>query len=204
MLGGCLMDSPEPGEPETLGANTSDRSNPVEPENLGTVTPSVRDGVRNCIFRATLTGDQEVPPVKTDASGQAVFRLDLTGAEPELDFVLNVSKITGVTQAHIHQGAKGVNGPILAFLFHTTKPTGVVNGILAKDAVQAGDLVGPLFSGSLNQLIEKMNAGLTYVNVHTTANPNGEIRGQIEPVGECILKKPCDTPPDVPDTEIPK
>ena len=43
----------------------------------------------------------------------------------------------------------------------------------------ADDLVGPLEGMSISDLIRKMRAGETYVDVHTISNPGGEIRGQI-------------------------
>ena len=42
------------------------------------------------------------------------------------------------------------------------------------------DLMGSLAGKSIADLVAKMQSGETYVNVHTEANPNGEIRGQIE------------------------
>jgi sugar lactone lactonase YvrE len=123
-----------------------------------------------------------VPPA-TQGSGQACFVLHETATasgEPRLDFALNVSKITGVTQAHIHLGPPGTNGPIVAYLFDSPNPTGATNGSLARGTIRLADLVGPLL-GDWNGFVTDFRAGLLYVNVHTVARPEGEIRGQIVP-----------------------
>lgn len=67
------------------------------------------------LFFAKLRGRFEVPTVNTAATGEAVFRLSQDGRR--LHFVLVVRDIRRVTQAHIHSGRPGQNGPIAAFLF---------------------------------------------------------------------------------------
>jgi hypothetical protein len=121
-----------------------------------------------------------VPPVRTNASGTTLFRLNSAGTE--LRFQLVVRNIAKVTAAHIHLGQKGVNGPVVAFLFGPNKfgisvRRGVVRGVLT-----AADLVGPLSGQTIADLITEFNAGNAYVNVHTIQNPNGEIRGQVKKV----------------------
>ena len=64
-------------------------------------------------FITHLSGDEEVPPVGTSAQGQAIFHFSDT--DNELLYKLIVANIEGVTQAHIHCGAEGVNGPVVAF-----------------------------------------------------------------------------------------
>lgn len=61
-------------------------------------------------FVAPLSGDQEVPPVETNATGLAKFKLNKAG--DALSYKLNVANIEDVTQAHIHCGTADVNGPI--------------------------------------------------------------------------------------------
>jgi hypothetical protein len=124
-----------------------------------------------------LAGRNEVPPVRTAATGNAFFRLSSNGRQ--LRFLLVVRNISRVTQAHIHLGRPGVNGPIVAFLFGPSKfgitvRRGIIRGVLT-----SRDLTGPLSGRSLQDLIRNMEAGNTYVNVHTIQNPDGEIRGQI-------------------------
>src|SRR5919112_1736003 len=55
-------------------------------------------------FDAQLTGASEVPPVQTTASGFADLDVEVEDGQRVLDYELSVSNISGVTQAHIHQG----------------------------------------------------------------------------------------------------
>nr|WP_046231847.1 CHRD domain-containing protein [Paenibacillus algorifonticola] len=129
------------------------------------------------LFRAFLKGRNEVPPVKTAATGDAILRLNRTNNQ--LLFKLVIRNINRVTQAHIHLGKRGENGPVVAFLFGPSKfgitvRRGVIRGILRNN-----DLVGPLKGKTIRDLIREFERGNAYVNVHTIQNPNGEIRGQI-------------------------
>jgi hypothetical protein len=129
-------------------------------------------------FHAILEGDEEVPPVDSDAKGAAIFRTSNDGTE--LNYRLIVANIEDVTAAHIHLAPRGENGDIVAFLFDPEEPTeGRTNGVLAEGTITSEDLVGPLAEATLSELIDEMEAGNTYVNVHTVEHPSGEIRGQI-------------------------
>lgn len=129
-------------------------------------------------FHAILEGDEEVPPVDSDAKGAAIFRTSNDGTE--LNYRLIVANIEDVTAAHIHLAPRGENGDIVAFLFDPEEPTeGRTNGVLAEGTITSADLVGPPKVSTLSELIDEMEAGNTYVNVHTVEHPSGEIRGQI-------------------------
>lgn len=142
----------------------------------------------NQTFTAHLTSDQEVPPNESDATGQAIFRLSNDGTE--LHYQLIVANIENVFASHIHLAPAGQNGPVVAFLFGSVPPGGgASNGVLAEGTITSDDVIGVL-AGSLSDLVEQMEAGNTYVNVHTNdgvGDPNtgpgdiasGEIRGQI-------------------------
>jgi hypothetical protein len=130
-------------------------------------------GNRN--FRTHLSGDEEVPPVETDAQGQAKFQVNETN--DELHFKLIVANIDDVVAAHIHCASAGTNGPVGVTLFAggpTSDP-----GTLAEGTITEPDGGNGCGWGSLADVVEAMEAGNTYVNVHTVAHPPGEIRGQI-------------------------
>lgn len=131
-------------------------------------------------FIANMRGRFEVPPVNTNATGEALFRLSRDFQR--LHFSLSVNNIRNVTAAHIHLGFPGQNGPIVAFLFNANRSrsgisSGIVNGTLTRE-----DLIGPLRGCAIVDLVREIQRGNTYANVHTVQYPNGEIRGQIVPI----------------------
>lgn len=132
-------------------------------------------------FVAPLSGDEEVPAVDTRASGLAKFQLSSDGTE--LRYRLIASNIEDVLMAHIHLAPAGANGGVVAWLYPDAPPPQLIegrsNGVLATGVVTEDDLVGDLAGASLEELLDAMSSGGTYVNVHTEANPGGEIRGQI-------------------------
>jgi hypothetical protein len=129
-------------------------------------------------FRAKLTGSEVAPPVKTGAKGETVFHLSKDGKE--LNYKLTVKDIENVSAAHIHMGGKGKNGPPVAGLFAGPKKEGKFKGVLAEGTITEKELMGALAGKSVHDLIEMIKAGDAYVNVHTDAYPDGEIRGQIK------------------------
>lgn len=140
--------------------------------------------LRTRTFVARLAGANEVPSVATDAQGSA--RLHLSAKTPALRYRVRVADIEGVTQAHIHCGLPGVNGPVVAFLFGPN-PTGVTPGrVLASGSILPSEVLSvpdsaacPGGIASLTDLVARIRSGGAYVNVHTLTNPSGEIRGQI-------------------------
>jgi hypothetical protein len=150
-------------------------SGALNPEGQEFARPAVRN------FRAHLSGDQEVHPVNTKATGQAIFQLSKDGTS--LSYKLIVANIENVTQAHIHFAPAGVNGPVVAWLYPAGPPAqlipGRTSGVLAQGELTVANLVGPLDGFPLSDLIDLFNDGEAYVNVHTSQYPPGEIRGQI-------------------------
>ena len=139
-------------------------------------------------FTARLSGAEEVPPRDTDPTGVATFQLNEDGTA--LAYSVNVSDIENVFAAHIHCGAKRVNGPVGVTLFMGTPGGGEVNGTLAKGTITAPDAGNGCNWADLAAVVAAMNSGNAYVNVHTNdgvdpANtgpgdfPGGEIRGQV-------------------------
>ncbi|MCW0483730.1 CHRD domain-containing protein [Gaoshiqia sediminis] len=132
-------------------------------------------------FKAHLSGGEEVPANTSQATGQATFALSKDGTM--ISYKLIVANLENVTMSHIHMGAAGTNGGVVAWLYPSGPPAmllqGTTNGILAEGVIQAENLIGAFAGQPLDALVDAMMAGNAYVNVHTTAFPGGEIRGQI-------------------------
>jgi hypothetical protein len=123
------------------------------------------------IKQVTLTGAEENPPTTTNGIGY--FSATLTDGNLEFDLSGVAPEITA---AHIHLGAKGVNGPAVAFLFGpATDPVGAIH---PTGNIKAANLVGPL-AGNWKGLTDAMAKGELYVNIHTVASPGGALRVQI-------------------------
>lgn len=129
----------------------------------------------NVYFVTNMTGQEEVPPVDTQALGEAILTQDLPQNQT-MHYYVNVTGIQGVTQGHIHSGAVGENGPIVVTLFSFDSPQ---NEVLQDSNFTASNLEGPMEGKTMQDLIAAMKNGSTYINVHTEQNPNGEIRGQL-------------------------
>lgn len=130
-------------------------------------------------YDANLTGSMQVPPVTTNATGLAELEVNDDG--DEISYDIQVEDIEGATQAHIHQGSEGENGDVVVSLFNSSEPTDVNDGTLEDGDFTSEDFVGPLQGQNMSALVELMDNGQAYVNVHTEANPDGEIRGTIVP-----------------------
>ncbi len=137
-------------------------------------------------FEADLDGDQEVPAVVTDTTGEieVEFNEDLTAA----DFELKVRDGIAVLQAHLHCAPAGVNGPPFAFLFGLVPGGFDVDGDLAEFTLTDANILPDVGCQStiglniqnLEDAAQAMQDGNVYANVHTVANPGGEARGQLE------------------------
>jgi len=132
-------------------------------------------------FTAHLSGDQEVPPRETLATGEAKFQLNKEGTE--LSYKLIVANLEDLHMSHIHLAPAGSNGGVVVWLYPSAAPAvmipGTTNGILATGVITSANLIGALKGKTLGDLIKQMNEGTAYVNVHTMLYPGGEIRGQI-------------------------
>jgi hypothetical protein len=108
----------------------------------------------------TLSGAGEVPPVTTSASGTAAVTIN-----PDRTVIVKVT-VTGMTAtaSHIHEGAAGTNGPVIVPFTKTADNTfASPDGAKLTEAQYAS-----------------YKAGNLYVNVHSAANPGGEVRAQIK------------------------
>jgi hypothetical protein len=131
----------------------------------------------NSNFNTHLSGDEEVPARDVQSQGQAIFHISEDALS--VDYKLNVSNIENVIAGHIHLAPFGVNGPVVVNLV-TPSCTRLENGVRCEGTFTAANLVGPLAGHPLSDLLDAVEDGNTYVNVHTTVFPGGQIRGQID------------------------
>lgn len=129
-------------------------------------------------FKASLSGGDVVPAVKTEAKGDAEFKLSGDGSK--MSFKIDVKSLENATSAHIHQGKKGQSGPPVVMLFTGPKKAGKFSGTLAKGDITAADLKGSLAGKKLDAFADMLKSGDYYVNVHSDKYPDGELRGQIK------------------------
>ena len=159
---------------------------------LALVLPSAKsqaqDWYHSDSLKAELNSFNQVPSVLTKSHGKFDAQINEDGT---ISFTLSYSGMSSpVVQAHIHFGAGMTNGGVAVFLCGGAKPacpaSGTINGtITAADVsvlpVTNGDSVIPqgIQPGDLAGLFRAIRMGDTYVNVHTTTFPAGEIRGQV-------------------------
>ena len=116
-------------------------------------------------FSAQLSGDQSVPAVSSSGSGTFTSMFFYSDFGAELEYDMTVEGLT-ITAAHFHAGAAGESGGILkAITFAGNSTTGIWT---ANDDEPLTD-----------DIVDMIRSGGVYVNIHTSANPSGEIRGQL-------------------------
>jgi hypothetical protein len=141
------------------------------------------------VFRKALDGYDAVPSVSTIGNGQ--FEAEISKDESQIAWELTYSDLEGaVQQAHIHLGNRGVTGAITVFLCTNlgngpvgtppcpAPPITLSGTIAAVDVTNLANVQG-LSAGEIDELVRAMRAGVTYVDVHSTLWPGGEIRAQL-------------------------
>lgn len=135
-------------------------------------------------YSAALAGANVRPtPVGTSAAASATVTVrgpDIGTTESSLSFAINTVGITSATAAHIHLGGAAIaNGQLLATLFTNPTDTAITTAQLV-----SGSLAPSGVAISLDSLTTLMKNGAAYVDIHSTANQAGLVRGQLVPSGE--------------------
>ena len=137
----------------------------------------------------TLTGYEEVPAVSTTAGAE--FSARINKEQTQIEWELSYENLQGaIQQSHIHFAQPGVNGGIVLFLCTNlgngpagTQPCGAppatVSGTWTAADVTGGAAAQGIAAGEFDKVVAAIRAGSTYVNVHSTLFPGGEIRAQI-------------------------
>jgi hypothetical protein len=141
-------------------------------------------------IREQLTGYEETPlALSTPGVGKIRVGIDRTGQE--IFYRLSYADLEApVTQAHIHFGARAQSGGVSAFLC-----TNLGNGppgtqecppqpATITGTIVPADVIGPtdqgIAPGEFEELVDAIQAGATYANIHSEKYPAGEIRAQLE------------------------
>jgi hypothetical protein len=144
-----------------------------------------------------MTGYQEtIAPGTISSTGTGEFVAEIDDEAETITYTLTYSDIEGgaVLFAHIHFGARGTTGGVSTFLCGGgTKPApcptpgGTVTGVIFPTDIQ-GPAAQGIEAASFAELVRAMRSGVTYVNVHSTRFPGGEIRGQVHDHNERQVK----------------
>lgn len=132
-------------------------------------------------MRATLNGGEETPAiVLTGAVGTVEASIDATNREVAVTLhIFNIPAGTATTAGHFHVGPKGIGGPVV--LNFPSSIAGRTGDFTMTFRLNEASFVARPLQGinTIDDMIQAMVAGNAYANVHTTANPGGEIRGQL-------------------------
>ncbi len=119
-------------------------------------------------YYTEMDGAQQVPMNASTAKGVAAINLSLDGKFLEVKSVTD--GLSGaIMGAHLHKGIAGTNGGLLVDLSSMIS----ANGRALYGVVEIDDSIKSVFQNYVK-------TGMVYLNIHTMANPNGEVRGQIK------------------------
>jgi CHRD domain len=151
-------------------------------------TARAQDREHGNAITAQLISFNQVPAVLAQSSGSFTAEINPDGT---ISFSLSYANMSSsVVQAHIHFGASKTNGGVMVFLCGGPKPecpaSGAVTGTLTAADVSILPATNPdsvipqgVQPGDFTGMLSAIRSGNSYVNVHTTNFPNGEIRGQV-------------------------
>lgn len=164
---------------------------------VGTLAVSAAENEKSRL-RAKLTGIEEVVgPATVITDGTGTFTATINN-DSSITYTLTYKNLsTPITQAHIHIGATKISGGVSIFLCTNLGngpagtpacPIDATNSGSVSHTVTAADVVGPanqgVPAGDFKDVLRAIASHVTYANVHTTAHPAGEIRGQIRQFGD--------------------
>jgi hypothetical protein len=160
-----------------------------------TVAPAVLAAPHTEEFNAVFSGFNEVGALNAQTGailspGRATLELELNRANQTLAFTLKFSGLSApVTQAHIHFGKVHMAGGVMVFFCSNlaSPPPGTLpcpaNGGTVTGMLGAANVLGPATqgvpAGDFQAIVDALQSDTAYANIHTTAFPAGEIRGEI-------------------------
>ena len=132
-------------------------------------------------FSATLSPGAVVPATTSTSTGAITF--SSVPGDSIVSFSLSVTNMAGITQAHLHSGAPGASGAILAWLLPVNGTAAQTPSVSLDGVISLGDIAPSWVKGTPRIAIDSVKAlmrkGLVYVDVHSSTFTNGELRGQL-------------------------
>ncbi|CAL8462135.1 g1666 [Coccomyxa elongata] len=130
-----------------------------------------------------LLGSEVIPPVNTRASGTADFIFTEHDRSWTCDYTISIFNLSNINTVEAHQAPRASNGDLVYYLYGPidTPSSDEVNGVLVVGSIDPSQLKGPLRGKGVKDMKDRADDGDLYVLVVTMQNPNGELRGQVEP-----------------------
>ena len=141
---------------------------------MGLASPAQAEIIR---FTATLTGGAETPVILTGAFATASVTLDTTSQT--VSWVIDVFNLpSGINNAHFHVAPVGISGPTVVNIPFNANES---NDFRLSGSATSANLNVRADQGirSWDDIMQSLTGGQTYLNIHTTVNGGGEIRGQV-------------------------
>jgi len=136
-----------------------------------------------------LTGFQEPPAVFSNGTGSFKAKIDNSVTPPTITYTLKYSGLSApALVSHIHFGNRFTSGGVVAFLCggggKPACPSGTTTEATVTGTIKPADVLAQvpnqgIPAGGFDQFVKAIRAGVTYVNVHTSNFPGGEIRAQL-------------------------
>lgn len=130
------------------------------------------------VFTGVLSGAAEVPAVQSDGIGSVIVIIN--SANTKITYVVTYRNLSGpLAAAHIHAGVSTISGPVILPLKAGRSP--MIGTLYASNLTPAGGIT------TFALAVAAIKAGHTYVNLHTAANPPGEVRAQLKSHGDHVF-----------------
>jgi hypothetical protein len=133
------------------------------------------------VLSVSLSGESEVPAITSSVTGTATVDLLEDGTIEYFVNLLNPDgmALLGAAGGHIHCGAMGENGAAVAFLAQPVDGGLLTSPVQFSGVLDDSSIVDVTCGSTIAMLYASIRAGGAYINVHSTENPSGEVRGQI-------------------------
>lgn len=163
---------------------------------LLTSQAALADGKAVWTSKSVLSPEQEVPPVESDALGNAIITIEKKYRRADIK-VTYTGLEDEFTRMHLHCAPAGANGPVAVGLVDLVAVDLDNSETVTLDAkTLVGSLDNSQFPAdggncgisNLRELADAIDAGEIYWNMHTIAFPPGELRGQVEPLENVRMK----------------